>query len=87
MAAQSLTANSLASHNLLQPGGRAATSAPDWDGLQFKLIFAFCLAFYLAAAFAARLDPRFWRRPAPRRSALVEAWEASGTIARIAFYG
>ena len=84
MAAQSLATRSFASRS---PAQASPTLAPDWDGLQFKLIFALCLGFYLCAALALRLDPRFWRRPAPRRSAFVEAWEASGTTARIAFCG
>ena len=87
MAAHSLTARSFASHGPRQRAARPSVIAADWDGLQFKLIFAFCLAFYLVAAIAARRDPRFWRRPAPRRSAFLEAWEASGTTARIALTG
>ena len=87
MAAHSLTARSFASPTLLRPATRAPAFASDWDGVQFKLIFAFCLAFYMASAVLARLDPRFWRRPAPRRSVFAEAWEASGTTARIAFSG
>ncbi len=57
------------------------------DDLQFKLIFSFCLAFHLPAAVLVRLDPRSWRAASPRRSAFAEAWEASGTTARIAFSG
>ncbi len=66
----------------------AAPAAEQYrDGLQFKLIFSLCLAFHLVAAVLVRLDPRFWRRAAPRRSAFAEAWEASGTTTRIAFSG
>ena len=87
MAAHSLAARSFASPSLSRPATRAPAIASDWDGVQFKVIFAFCLAFYLAAAMLARLDPRSWRRGAARRSVFVEAWEASGPPARIAFAG
>ncbi len=92
MTSRSMTAHHISPHGIgaRRPGARdlsATTPEQDRDGLQFKLIFSFCLAFYLVAAMLVRLDPRFWRRVSLRRSAFVEAWEASGTTARIAFSG
>ena len=59
----------------------------DWDSLQFRLIFALSFVVYLVAAVWARLTPGYWRHAATHRSMFVEAWEASGTTAQIAFSG
>ena len=87
-----MTAHTASARSLTSRALGAPFVGPNWDSLQFKLIFSLCLAFYvafyLAAAMLGRLDPRSWRRATtPRRSALVAAWEASGTTARLAFSG
>ena len=87
MTAHRISLYGIGARRLTGPDLPATTPEQSRDGLQFKLIFSFCLAFYLVAAMLARLDPRFWRRVSLHRSAFVEAWEASGTTARIAFSG
>ena len=55
------------------------------NSLQFRLIFLASFAICLVAGVAARLRPAFWQ--GAHRSILVEAWQASGTIAQLAFVG
>lgn len=57
------------------------------DSLQFRAIFAVSFVFYLAAAVGHRLTPNHWSTARGRRSIFAEAWEASGTTARMAFAG
>ena len=60
----------------------------DWDGLQFRAIFAICLPACLFAAASRRLTPAFWRAAlGGRQGLLTEAWEAAGTTARFALAG
>ncbi len=87
MSARSMSARTMSARTMASRALDAPSVGQNWDSLQFKLIFSLCLAFYLTAAVLARLDPRSWRRARLRRSAFAEAWEASGTTARIAFSG
>ena len=65
----------------------ARPPARDWDGVQFRTILLLCLPVHLAAAAAARLTPAFWSDARARASLFAEAWQASGTTARIALSG
>ena len=67
----------------------AARRAParDWDGVQFRALVLLCLPVHLMAAAAARLTPSFWSGSRIRAPLFAEAWQASGTTARIAFAG
>ena len=64
-----------------------ASHARDWDGLQFKTIFALSFAIYLPIALAARLFPAYWRSDAPHRSVFADALAGAGTTAQLAFWG
>ena len=66
---------------------RASAPTHDWDSLHYRVIFALSFGIYFAAGMIRRLTPAFWRRAASHKSILAEAWEASGTTARIAFSG
>ncbi len=55
------------------------------NSLQFRFIFSLSFVFHLVGGTVARLRPTFWQRA--HRSILIEAWEASGTIAQLAFVG
>ena len=59
----------------------------NWDGLQFRFIFALSFVFYLATAVGRRFTPRFWRNASTHGSIFADAVTAAGTTARIAFYG
>ena len=63
-----------------------AAAGRDWDSVQFRAIFLLCLPAHLLAAAAARLSPGFWSGAA-HPSLFAQAWEASGTTARIALSG
>ena len=64
---------------------RLATDAKSRNSLHFHLIFVLSFAAHLVGGMFVRLRPTFWRHA--HRSILVEAWEASGTIAQLAFVG
>ncbi len=66
---------------------RTSVAPHDWDSLQYRVIFALSFLIYLAAGTGRRLTPGFWRDAAANKSLFTEAWEASGTTARIAFSG
>ena len=64
-----------------------AGATRDWDGFQFKTIFAVSFAIYLPIAIAARLFPAYWRGDAPHRSVFADACAGAGTTAQLAFAG
>ncbi|MCX8254894.1 protein of unknown function [Beijerinckiaceae bacterium RH AL1] len=67
----------------------AAPTGParDWDGVQFKTIYALSFAIYLPIAMMARLFPAYWRSETPHRSVLADACAGAGTTAQLAFWG
>ncbi len=64
-----------------------AGPARDWDGVQFKTIFALSFAIYLPIALMARLFPAYWRADVPHRSIFADAVAGAGTTAQLAFWG
>lgn len=65
----------------------AAPAERNWDGLQFRAIFALVFPVYLLVATGARLAPSHWRGRSSHRSIFSEATSAAGTTARMAFAG
>ncbi len=67
--------------------GFSASSDRNWDGVQFRAIFALVFPVYLVAAVGARFAPSHWRKRSSHRSIFSEATQAAGTTARMAFAG
>lgn len=73
-------------HHLVTPTA-PPTATRDWDGVQFKTIFALSFPVYLAIAIGSRVVRAGWRRDRAARSILADACAGAGTMAQIAFSG
>ena len=65
----------------------SAAKERQWDGVQFKTIFAVSFPVFLVIAISSRVVRSGWKRDRAARSILADACARAGTTAQMAFAG